>query len=575
MNDTFIEKAMTPQKILQQRIKFEVPIYQRLFVWEQQQIEKLLDDLYHAWLKETNKPYFIGIITVNEKEGHIWEIVDGQQRLTFLTLFGALCIYKNFATSNNWKEFLFYDSNILRISYFGRKEDSDDINNLISSGPNSLQNLNFRYFVECFEKLNLKIQNWEEFSLFVFENTSFFISHLPSQYKPRQLNLFFEKMNSAGRQLTPVDLVKIQFANYANDWNACMNFDSKYVPSDSKNDESSEIISLNIILENTSNIEITQEPPQDNYSHISNQLIIKPEVFLLHVLKISKRKTTNKDTSIDQDEIPLDDDKLLETFAKFPIDEKTFIENMKAYRIWLDENIIYLSTEEKSSYTYAFRRDSESSNSVLEDSIETSMRSMRQFQSMLYVSSSDSQEWILQAYYKCRDDLRPLTIDLLRQQDWMRHPLPELSTMNYPSIARYWFWKLDFLLWEMNESSNNKNKLVSGYVFRRNNRSIEHLQPQANPFSYEIEHSFGNLALIAPGTNSSLNDNSINTKFGRIQDILNGNGHIESIKLLKMFYLARTSDEGLIWNEDKVTNHGIEMYKILEDDMKYYKNVLI
>ena len=579
MDCTYMEKALTPSNVVQLGIKFKVPIYQRLFVWEQQQIEKLLHDLMNAWKEvadkpDADKPYYIGIITVNENNDNIWEVVDGQQRLTFLTLFGALCLQHNYATSSaKWREFLFSDNDTLRISYFGREADSNDVRNMIqmSSGDKSIQNINFRCFIDCFERLELNPGEWDKYAQYVFEHTSFFVSHLPNQYKPRQLNLFFEKMNSAGRQLSPIDLLKVQFGSSAPVWNACMDFDTKYTNPDSMTCEPLEQVSINTILENAANVKIVPEPPRENH-HIGNQLIIKPEVFLLHVLRLSTGNTN----------IPLNGDQLIDTFKNnFKNNQEgSFIDVMKKYRTWLDENIIYLLAEENSGYTYAFRREKEpKADSESGELLEEPLLSMRQFQSMLYVSSSESQEWLLDAYGKCKKESIPLTLDLLRKQDWERNPLPksEEPSMSYPAIRTYWFWKLDYLLWErcinsdetMELPDEKMKKLVREYVFRRSNRSREHLQPQANSFDTKIENSFGNLALIAPGTNSSLSDNPINTKFGRVLDILNGNGRLESIKMLYMFNLART-ENGLKWDEQKVKQHKSIMYDILETDMKRF-----
>ena len=87
MDNLVYKAAYTSEKLCNEN-KLYIPIYQRLFVWEEEQIDLLLDDLKKA--SANNSPYYIGIITVVEKDGK-WDIVDGQQRLTFLSLFGAYC----------------------------------------------------------------------------------------------------------------------------------------------------------------------------------------------------------------------------------------------------------------------------------------------------------------------------------------------------------------------------------------------------------------------------------------------------------------------------------------------------
>ena len=73
------------------QIVFEVPMYQRPYVWQKENWEDLFDDI-----TGNDKPgYFIGaIICINhgaDKSNHYisYEVVDGQQRLTTLSLFLA------------------------------------------------------------------------------------------------------------------------------------------------------------------------------------------------------------------------------------------------------------------------------------------------------------------------------------------------------------------------------------------------------------------------------------------------------------------------------------------------------
>ena len=105
MNNIEYTSAYTPSRIVEEKKQLNVPIYQRLFVWEEEQIDLLLEDLKKA--SANNSPYYIGIITVVEKDGK-WDIVDGQQRLTFLSLFGAYCCSKCSKEAKSiWQNFLF------------------------------------------------------------------------------------------------------------------------------------------------------------------------------------------------------------------------------------------------------------------------------------------------------------------------------------------------------------------------------------------------------------------------------------------------------------------------------------
>ena len=66
---------------------FQIPLYQRLFEWDNEQIEQLLNDLLTSWRKDCSKPYYIGMLTSNIIS-KATELVDGQQRFTVMMLLG-------------------------------------------------------------------------------------------------------------------------------------------------------------------------------------------------------------------------------------------------------------------------------------------------------------------------------------------------------------------------------------------------------------------------------------------------------------------------------------------------------
>ena len=77
--------------------KFTVDFYQREYVWERKQIEDLIMDLSTEFLKNWEEghttqnvsaydPYFMGEIVLSIKNGEKSAVIDGQQRITTLTL---------------------------------------------------------------------------------------------------------------------------------------------------------------------------------------------------------------------------------------------------------------------------------------------------------------------------------------------------------------------------------------------------------------------------------------------------------------------------------------------------------
>lgn len=600
--DLNLSPAITPETIVSAHKKLSIPIYQRLFVWGQAQIDTLLNDLWDA--RTSNEDYYLGVITVHENDSQQWEIVDGQQRLTFLTLLG--CLLKKYKSQGraNWDDFVCSGDGEkeLRLFFHGRPEDRKDILKYVTDSSSSFPDFNnssFARFAERFFVFANGKDNSEllVFSEYCFQHAAFLVNELPMTYGPEELNLYFEKMNSTGRQLTPLEVVKGKwFSPYATRWNACMNFDTRFekVNGDTGGERpsaSERNLTLRELLagdEITTESKTTTDPAESSKS----RLVMRDEVLALHVLRVL---TQNQ-------EIPLNRDTLIATFNNiFSVhnaNAKAFVEQLEKYRTWIDENIIYLK-EDGGQYDYKFRSEANANHD--EDDEKTEIKCMKQFQAMLYVASGDSQKWVLDAYSALNGG--KLTFDFLRHLDANNHTKDDLdiSSLSYlKKIDRYWFWKLDYILWEkcclckMDARGEKDFSLYIGtdihfeekemtairdYKFRRN-ISIEHLHPQSQGENEGYAgwgsrenadaqmHQFGNLAMISVNANSAQSDDGIGTKFGRVQDWIN-DGRLESIKMLIMFKLC--GDDKSKWNVDVAKLHGEAMVKLLQEDRECWR----
>ena len=595
---THFNPPFTPRVISEKDRLLNIPIYQRLFVWENEQIDLLLSDLWKSWNNNNglSVPYYIGIITVVEKSNGSWDVVDGQQRLTFLSLFAAYV--KSLLKPNEscvWNSFLYYntnnlDKNSLRINYSGRPEDRDNLQAIATGYYDKNHNQNFKKFIDCVKKYSNNKNDFALFASYVYNNTSFLVSELPNNFGPKDLNAFFEKMNSSGRQLTPIEQIKGNyFPSRALQFDVCLNFEKKYVPPTEDNYVEDKK-SISDILE--LGLPIVDENTDEQKEETSSRSVLAPEIFLLHSLSIALEAN-----GITNPDIPKDKRKIVGTFSnnvgtdKF-ISPDTLLKTMSCYRSWLDLNIIYLSNDGNASdYKFWFLNtdDQKEQSDVENDDI----KKLKQFQSMLYVSSSDWQDWVLEAYLYCYHNNTQLTLDLLKSQDVARHKLPDnISIMSYESIDRYWFWKLDYILWETisfgklsAEIVNNRLiddeqiKAITNYKFRRN-RSVEHLHPQTdnmgedNPwekdhellfggtvFSIKPKHWFGNLALISSAFNSAQGNESIGVKFARLRDTQIPQKNLESIKMLLMFIAADGKNDR--WTIELANTQGKAMCELL------------
>ena len=236
------------------------------------------------------------------------------------------------------------------------------------------------------------------------------------------------------------------------------------------------------------------------------------------------------------------------------------------------------------------RRSTDEQDSISNDTYSFHIK-ITQFQSMLYVSSGEWQGWVLDYYRKYKNN--PILnaaeeLDFLKDNERNNRKLPPLVQMTYNQVDRYWFWLLDYLLWELavddklneyleivkldSQYVKNIKNAIFEYHFRRN-RSIEHLHPRhpqqemdkwKGDESHLIRDSFGNLAMISSSFNSTQGNDSIGVKFARVKDrqIL-GDGKLESIKMLLMFLDAHGNDQE--WLPDLVNQHGVKMYNLLTD----------
>jgi hypothetical protein len=77
---------------------YTVPDFQREFVWERSEVEKLLQDVYDAFYDEEGQliqgsEYFLGSIVVCRAEDGTFNLIDGQQRMT--TIYLILCTIRD------------------------------------------------------------------------------------------------------------------------------------------------------------------------------------------------------------------------------------------------------------------------------------------------------------------------------------------------------------------------------------------------------------------------------------------------------------------------------------------------
>ncbi|MFZ0420848.1 MAG: DUF262 domain-containing protein [Candidatus Sulfotelmatobacter sp.] len=217
-------KAKTVRELLK-GVKYSIDYYQREYKWHEKQIHELVDDLSNKFLEEYQPThsrskvadyphYFLGSIIISRKES-IGYIVDGQQRLTSLTLLLVLLrnLQKGSTEKVNVDELIFserYGQKSFNLYVDERTPAMDALYEGqpfdVSDRAESVQNLVERYHdLETYFPEELRAAALPYFTDWLLENV-----HLVeiTAYSDDDAYTIFETMNDRGLSLSPTDMLK-------------------------------------------------------------------------------------------------------------------------------------------------------------------------------------------------------------------------------------------------------------------------------------------------------------------------------------------------------------------------------
>ena len=206
MNNSDQEMGKTIAQIFRDR--YVIPLYQRNFAWRTDEIQQLLQDVYDAYklYKQKNVGnYYIGSLVVIKRHNGDYEVIDGQQRLTVLSLIANLFNGKDKLSHS----VLFYDSRPDVQEFFellcGAKSDSA----MALTAPTLF------YLKAAYEFLqSAKVMNGSDEEVFykVQGVADYFLHHvvLVRNEMPEDTDVaaYFEIMNNRGEQLQKHEIVK-------------------------------------------------------------------------------------------------------------------------------------------------------------------------------------------------------------------------------------------------------------------------------------------------------------------------------------------------------------------------------
>lgn len=326
--------------------KYKIPIYQRNYAWKEPQIRQLIRDIYdYCGEKNKEKKYYIGTLVVRPDKENTFEVIDGQQRLTTLSM---LVAYLK-KVSNNTQEsektklentitFQCRQVSTNSLNKIWGKNSSDDYEatDPILAGYQILK----KSFEDIVGKASGNVTN-EDYLKYLLENVIIYRIPVPED---TDLNHYFEIMNTRGEQLEKHEILKARLLDvfgeedsykkkFLNEiWEICSNM-GKYLPydtlqsyesvskeaqlpkaqSESKN-QTIENPTIEEIINSNRDIDNKDNSPEDRY-----RSIIDFPNFLLLVLKLMDDKTV------------LDDKKLLEQFNEKILNEETKKDKVKEF----------------------------------------------------------------------------------------------------------------------------------------------------------------------------------------------------------------------------------------------------
>lgn len=349
---------------------YEIPIYQRNYAWENDEIQALVQDVYDAYKKDAGKPYYIGTLVSYHKGDRVYEVIDGQQRLTTIRL---LLDAMEVPYSN-------------KLTYRARKKSDDTLKSIpkfdVDEKDYGIVN-GFKYVKAAIDdiKANKDINGFETY----FRNNVHIIHYKVP--KDIDLNHYFEIMNSRGEQLEKHEIVKANLMEkldtdeerrvFNRIWECCSEM-SVYVQQNLKDFDDEKVFgkslyefipesfddlifkyrdSKNTDTDNLSTITINDilrtggsrdwEKKEETEKKDSFQPIIDFPNFLLIVLKIARMS----ELGFDPLRFTLDDKELLDEFYDAKMDAgrvRSFAFLLLKARFLLDNYVVHHSKEEDS-----------------------------------------------------------------------------------------------------------------------------------------------------------------------------------------------------------------------------------
>ena len=191
---------------------YEIPIYQRNYAWGKDEIAALIQDVYDAYLSNKTT-YFIGTLVSFDQGDQVYEIIDGQQRLTTIKL--VLHALGQHTTN--------------KLTYRARKKSNDTLASIPEFEVEAMDQGIVDGYQNAITALSeiIDTATKKSFTDYFFDQVHIIHYQVP---KDIDLNHYFEIMNSRGEQLEKHEIIKARLIEQLCDsdrgkfnrlWNFC------------------------------------------------------------------------------------------------------------------------------------------------------------------------------------------------------------------------------------------------------------------------------------------------------------------------------------------------------------------
>lgn len=364
--------------------KYVVPLYQRNFAWAEEQIGQLLQDIYDNAPKSKNDQcgnYYLGSLVVLERKDGVWEVIDGQQRLTCLHL---ICKYLDILK----KPCLTYDSRPEVERFFtdlfvkpwddfikGYDKIDDRRISRLKEALRIVENFKIRTG-KGDENISLKEMTLDQQNLLAgYISFKVILVRIPLP-QDTDVASYFEIMNNRGEQLQSHEIVKAMLMNelgdserniFAQIWDGCSQMDLPIQQTLShyramglfgNNFDSLDFNCLGTIeneqsnIRNERNIEDILNDNSNDTQRIPNESDEEPDVkyraiidfpnFLMHAFRLYKSKVCPSDST----EIPLNADFMPTEKPYYITDSMDFIKFLLKVRTIFDRYVIKMQGDD-------------------------------------------------------------------------------------------------------------------------------------------------------------------------------------------------------------------------------------